>query len=274
MSVEDKIRRAEEIYNRRRENEERITNARVNVGNNIENTLVNKRLKKMITQIILCMTIYFVFYYIINNNNVFSEDIKIKCKEILSYDISFSEIYQKIAIEITTIKEKYQQMVKNPEQTENEEEDVKEEQINNEGIEESNQQIENQNIEDNKEVNEEIETKANQDENIGGPIEEIVNEEEKELTEEEQMAKDAQEIKEKISFIKPVNGITTSNFGWRNPTVSTVSKYHTGIDIGVPEGTIFVAAMEGTVELVSSVGDYRKSHKNNKWGCNDFICTL
>ena len=57
----------------------------------------------------------------------------------------------------------------------------------------------------------------------------------------------------------------TSRFGPRNPTTETVPKYHTGIDIAVPEGTVYVAAMEGTVELVSSEGDYRKSRKNNKW---------
>ena len=75
MSVEDKIRRAEEIYNRRRENEYRVSTTRVSVENN-ENTFVNKRLKKMIMQIILCMTIYFVFYYITNNNYTISADLK------------------------------------------------------------------------------------------------------------------------------------------------------------------------------------------------------
>ena len=60
MSVEDKIRRAEEIYNKRRENEYRVSTTRVSIENtrNNENTFVNKRLKTMIVQIILCMTIY------------------------------------------------------------------------------------------------------------------------------------------------------------------------------------------------------------------------
>ena len=89
------------------------------------------------------------------------------------------------------------------------------------------------------------------------------------------MEQDAQYVKSNFSFIKPLTtGTVTSRFGLRNPTTATVPKYHTGIDIGVPEGTVIVAAMEGTVELVSSVGDYRKSYKNNKWGRNDFICTL
>ena len=44
MSVEDKIRRAEEIYNRRRENEYRVSTTRVSVDNNKnrENTFINK----------------------------------------------------------------------------------------------------------------------------------------------------------------------------------------------------------------------------------------
>ena len=61
MSVEDKIRRAEEIYNRRRENEYKVTNTRVRVDNtkSKNNQNVNKRLKKMIIQIIVCMIILF-----------------------------------------------------------------------------------------------------------------------------------------------------------------------------------------------------------------------
>ena len=31
---------------------------------------------------------------------------------------------------------------------------------------------------------------------------------------------------------------------------------------------------ETNVELVSSQGDYRKPYKNNKWGCDDTICSL
>ena len=49
MSVEDKIRRAEEIYNRRRENEYRTTSARVRVDNTAKagnNQGINQRLKK------------------------------------------------------------------------------------------------------------------------------------------------------------------------------------------------------------------------------------
>lgn len=267
MSVEDKIRRAEEIYNRRRANEYRSTTTRVSVENNknIENRLVNKRLKKMIIQIVLCMIIYLTFYYIINNNYVFSEDFKTKCTKILSYDISFSEMYKKVSSQIILIKEKYQQEVDKIEKNKKETNALQEEQKNNEEIEESQQQIENQsseNVENNgTEVNEEVETKENSNENIGGTVEEIEktelnNGEKNELTEGEQMKKEAQEIKSKISFVKPVEGVITSDFGWRNPTVSTVSKYHTGIDIGAKEGTDIVSATNGKVILASSEGAY------------------
>ena len=268
MSVEDKIRRAEEIYNRRRENEYRVSTTRISVENN-ENTFVNKRLKKMIIQIILCMTIYFVFYYITNNNYTISADLKNKCREILSYDISLSEMYKKISKQVTSIKEKYQQMIENVEQDNNEKEEQGEKIDNEESQEqkvEGNGEVENQeqNVEqqnNGENVNEEVEPQGNMEENIGGPIEEIANaelkvEQEKKLTEEEQMKKDSEEIKEKISFIKPLEGIVTSNFGWRNPKSSTVSKYHTGIDVGTKEGTNIISATNGKVVLASSEGSY------------------
>lgn len=65
-------------------------------------------------------------------------------------------------------------------------------------------------------------------------------------------------------LVKPLEGEITSRYGLRNPTVPTVPKYHTGIDIAEVTGTVILAAMEGDVELVSSEGDLRKSCKNNK----------
>ena len=118
MSVEDKIRRAEEIYSRRRENEYKTTNTRVRVDNKTSelNHNINKRLSKMIIQIIICMLIYLIFYYIINNNYIFSEDFKNKCEEILSYDISFSEMYKNITQTITNMQQQYQEIIQNSKQ--------------------------------------------------------------------------------------------------------------------------------------------------------------
>lgn len=88
------------------------------------------------------------------------------------------------------------------------------------------------------------------------------------------MQVDAEYIKQNCSIIKPLEGEITSRYGIRNPTVQTVPKYHTGIDIARTIGTVIVSAMEGTVELVSSQGDLRKSRKNNKWRSVNSICSL
>ena len=71
-----------------------------------------------------------------------------------------------------------------------------------------------------------------------------------------QMEIDAQYIKANCSIIKPLEGEITSRFGMRNPTVPTVPKYHTGIDIARVVGTVIISAIEGDVEVVSSQGDY------------------
>ena len=67
---------------------------------------------------------------------------------------------------------------------------------------------------------------------------------------------DADKIKSSISFINPIEGRITSTFGWRNPTVSTVPKYHTGLDIAAVSGTVIKSATDGKVIMASSKGDY------------------
>ena len=86
MSVEEKIRRAEEIYEKRKNRIERPITA-VNLDNNKKDI---KLLKKMLIQILVCSCIYFMIYTINNSDYVFSEDFMKSAKEILSYDIQFS----------------------------------------------------------------------------------------------------------------------------------------------------------------------------------------
>ena len=93
MSVEEKIKRAEEIYNRRKgitTQETKTEKLHVN-----EEPKDVKLLKKMIIQIIICGIIYGTFYIIQNNQFIFSEDFLNKTKAILSYDTNFQEIYEK-----------------------------------------------------------------------------------------------------------------------------------------------------------------------------------
>ena len=282
MSVEDKIRRAEEIYNRRRENENRTTSARVSVdkNNDYDNKKLNKKLKKMIIQVIVCMLIYLTFHYVINNNYVFSEDFRKKCEEILAYDISFSKTYEAIVNWINTMHEKYQEIL--PQDSEEQEEnnvtqnqeiipqnsENQEENITTTNQENSQETTEEENIqteesiggggEDISEINVENQDKieASPENLLENQIQENTEITTETLTEEQQMQKDAEEIKAKINFIKPLVGTITSRFGWRNPEVSSVSKYHTGIDIAANEGTDIIAATKGKVILASSEGAY------------------
>lgn len=269
MSVEDKIRRAEEIYNRRRENEFKVGQVRrVEVNNDVTNQNINRKLKKMIVQIVICMLVYLVFHYATNSNNLFSEDFRKKCQEILEYDISFSETYKRVFNNITVLKERYEGILNKSEEENNVDKNLQqnEQESSNEIIQDSIQQKNEQSTE--KEIQETtnnltIEENNNQEqENIGGATVSVTQNSEEiaetteNLTEEEQMKKDAEYIKSKISFIKPLEGRITSVFGWRNPTVSTVSKYHTGIDIAANQGTDIISATSGKVVLSSSEGPY------------------
>ena len=85
---------------------------------------------------------------------------------------------------------------------------------------------------------------------------EVSKKKDEELTEQEQMEKEAKEIKKNISFIAPIKGRISSSFGWRNPTTSTVPKYHTGVDIAAVEGTKIKSATDGKVIMASYAGDY------------------
>jgi len=258
MSVEDKIRRAEEIYNRRHENEYKVTNTRVRVENAKEytNQNINRKLRKMIIQIVVCMLIYLSFNYIVKKDYIFSKDFKNKCEEILAYDISFSEMYKNISDIIIQIQQKYQKQEDNQEVKEEE----KTEEEGNKQNEEKQEEIKEETKEENNEKAEEsAQDNVQEAQNIGGAIvaenTEKVEENQK-LSEEEQMKKDAEEIKSKINFIKPLTGTITSLFGWRDSNSSIVSKYHTGIDIAAKEGTNIVSTTNGKVVLKSSEGAY------------------
>ena len=235
MSVEDKIRRAEEIYYRRKNIDMPIRQSVKTVKKkNI------KLFKKMIKQIIICLLIYSISYLIINNNYIFSEDFTQKAREILSKDINFSEIY----FNFLNVIKKEEQVVQNPgEQTES---PIPQEEI--------------QNNDENIGGAEELPIETEQ-------IVESVDTSEAETTQVEetpvlsQMEQDANYIKSTINFIKPVNGTISSMFGLRNPTTASVPKNHTGIDIAAVTGTRIVSATEGTVIYTSSKGDYGKHIK-------------
>ena len=231
MSIEEKIRKAEEIYARRQEGTQRKT-TKVTVNNEKKKDI--KLLKKMIIQIIVSLLIYLVIYIIQNNNYIFSEDFLKKTNEILSYDINFSEMYEKVKNSI--------------ENTIN--------QLKNNNKDGAIGGAEENFVEDNTIQENETENKDNTQENTQ-TSEESTNTE-KVLTQEEQ---EIASIKATTTFIKPIEGTISSRYGQREPTTNTVPKNHTGLDIAANMGTKIVSSTDGEVVLASEEGDYGKHLK-------------
>lgn len=252
MSVEDKIRRAEERYYKKREMEVPTSNT---VRNRRKEKKSIKLFGKMIKQIIICLLIYAVFYVVVNNNYIFSADFTNKAREILSQDINFTEIYSTITNKINVLLEKTKEEKQNQEETNNENQNGDE--------------IKQEDIQSNEEnIGGAVEELTNQEQNVENNIQEISDKttEDSVNTEENQpqlsqMEQDANFVKSTISFIKPVNGTISSQFGLRNPTTATVPKNHTGTDIAVNTGTKIISSTDGTVILASSQGDYGKHLK-------------
>lgn len=238
ISSEERIRRAEEIYNRRRmQTGVRVPTSRVNTTAKDKYRLY----KKLMLQIAICFVIYFIFYLIKNSNYIFSEDFINKTREILSYDINFGNIYNS-AIEYYNNNIKGQFIP------------ALEENVN--IVQDTNVEVTNEMQDENINVNSE------QQAGIGGGEDEALplNEQVKEASSQavvqlSQMEVDANEIKQNYSLILPLVGTVTSRYGPREGN-EIISSNHGGIDIGANEGTFFIAAMSGTVTKASGEGSY------------------
>ena len=97
ISVEEKIRRAEEIYARRQQGNSRQI-ATVNVNKKEKRDI--KLLKKMIIQLLVSCCIYLSVYAMQNSDYVFSKDFINKINELLSYDTNFGQLYENIKWQI------------------------------------------------------------------------------------------------------------------------------------------------------------------------------
>lgn len=237
LSAEEKIRRAEEIYERRRNGYNARNVATVNVSEKKNYSLF----KKMILQVLICLVIYFIFYLIQNSDYVFSEEVINRTKEVLSYDINIQAIYNEILNGINNLS---QGIVPNAEEQDN-------------NTIQQNSNMEN-NIDENAIGGAEIESavveavvvSAKESVNQGSINKDNIGQEQ------EVPLTDSEYIKAKYSFIKPIEGIVSSEFGLRNVDNPIVSKNHSGIDIAANMGTVIKAAMEGTVTISSTIGDY------------------
>ena len=229
MTVEERIRRAEEIYERRKRNEGLtvIHDEKDRKEKNEKKDI--KLLKKMLIQLLVCICIYLVIYTIQNKQYIFSEDFINKVNEIISYDIDFRKVYEDTKNYIMGIFSK-----------------------ENEG-ENQNEESNDTNIVEDTEINN----------GIGGAVEENVDEpqqaeETQSLSQEEQ---DILNVKNTTSFIKPVEGTISSIYGYRETATGNVPKDHTGTDIAAVTGTKIKSATDGQVVLVSEEGDYGKHIK-------------
>lgn len=251
ISSEERLRRAEEIYQRRKTANR--SGVRV-ASSSVNNTKTSPSLfKKMALQLAICAVIYIIFYLIKNTNYIFSEDVIAKTKELLSYDINFGNIYTQVTSFIEENKDKLvipglvqenqNEMQENTNQNEVQENETEKE---NQG-----QGTENK-IENINSITNEITNNGG----VGGA--EIQENQTDEKTKKTQMELDSEYMKQKCSFKLPLKGSVTSRYGAREKT-DIVSAYHYGIDIGANIGTAIYAAMEGTVTVVSSEGDYRKT---------------
>ena len=155
LSSEERIRRAEEIYQRRKmQSGVRVPTSNVNTQKNAE----YRMFKKLILQIIICLLIYFIFYLIKNSNYIFSENVINKTREFLSDDINFQNLYHQA-------REYYNNNIKQiMEGSQEETNEIVDEEINEISNEIINEQIENQTQKD---VNEEI-TNVQLGNGIGG----------------------------------------------------------------------------------------------------------
>jgi murein DD-endopeptidase MepM/ murein hydrolase activator NlpD len=224
MSVEEKIKKAEEIYKKRRQDSGR----QIPTVNLSESKKELKLFKKMLKQLLVCIIIYFTISTVYNNDYVFSEDFKNKTKELLSYDINFVELYENIKNEIN-------EFINNNEKNQNGEN--------------GQDTIEDNNVNKDEEVSNDA---------IGGAIEVEENSDSKQLSQAEQ---DIIDTINTTTFIKPIEGVISSKYGIRETATGNVPKNHTGIDIAANLGTRIKSSTNGEVVLASEEGDYGKHLK-------------
>jgi len=263
ISQEERIRRAEEIYSRRRYNNRygeslyRSGETRNRYQPQETRKIKGKMINKMIIQMIVCVIIYTCIYMLQYSNYLFSKDMVEKTKEVLSYDISIENLYNKSNEFFSNLQKKFNWGVNN-EQNDNvnvEAQDQNTEETNIENSNAESSEANNENV-DNSEISQnDASTEVTNNDTtqlaVGG-VDETQQEEEK--SQEEQ---DIEYVKQNVSIIWPIKGVITSRFGNRTPT-EIVTANHKGLDIAGNTGDNIVSAMDGTVVQYSEEGDYGK----------------
>lgn len=257
ISQEERIRRAEEIYNRRKLRYSEIYNKKILKpnGNEYRNESLKSRLiKKILIQIAVCMMIYLGLYALVNYDNIFSENIQTKINDFLSYDVSIEKMFDTINDFFKSDANLFFFL--------NGKENVEEksqEKNNTENLENNQVEKNDENKEPKEDYNNNIENSDNNEGNINETLDGIGGAETEQIVVDTRSQEeiDADYIKNNYGIIWPVNGVITSRYGPRTPT-DIVTANHYGLDIGANIGTPIVAAMDGTVAIASSYGEYGK----------------
>ena len=267
ISQEERIRRAEEIYSRRRYNNRyeeslyRSGETRNRYQPQETRKIKGKMINKMIIQMIVCVIIYTCIYMLQYSNYLFSKDMVDKTKEVLSYDISIENLYNKSNEIFLNLQKKFNWGVNN-EQNDNVNEEAQDQNTEETNIENSNaessentSEANNENVDNSKISQNDASTEVTNNDTtqlaVGGADE---TQQEEEKSQEEQ---DIEYVKQNVSIIWPIKGVITSRFGNRTPT-EIVTANHKGLDIAGNMGDNIVSAMDGTVVQYSEEGDYGK----------------
>ena len=262
ISDEERIRRAEDVLERRRNLDYGPSNDSTDKNQN------NKMVKKMFIQALVCLCIYCGVYYIKNTGNENFNSMVATIKDTLNYDVNFKQIYDNLCAEIQKININSTETNVNNINTDSdgneliEDKDGKSETEND--IQDDGVQKNNEGVDSDKSVSSE----ENEMLGIGGAFDE--NNTSEPLNYELQMQIDADYIKHKLNMMNPLEiGVITSGFGSREAS-NVVSGNHKGIDLGAPTGSIIVAAADGNVVEASSQGDFGKHLKIQ----NDDVTTI
>jgi len=250
LSQEERIRRAEEIYFNRRMERKRPEAIPQKQTRRASSTL----LKKMLLQIGISFLIYFMVYLIKGNDYAFSGQVLQGLEQFLNTEFDWGQTWQVVQEQASNFHEKVNSFgVEKPQQeeeiippAEEPEEKPKEEEKPEEAVE---TKPESEPEPEPEAVSEEAEENG-----VGGGSEESQD------TNLSQMELDAKFIKENYTLQLPLEGRISSHFGARTPT-EIISANHCGTDIAAIAGTEVKSMMDGTVTMVSEVGDYGKHIK-------------
>ncbi len=259
ISDEERIRKAEDILERRKNTDLRIS------SNSFVKEKSNLKVRKMLIQILICLIIYCGIYYIKNSKNEKFNGFIGNINNALEHDVDFKSVYNKVCAiynSISVQKNKSNEPIDNNSNKElnntTSEGAVTDNSVNNVSIENVDNSesvsIQNQNDVSSTNDNNISQTDTNiTPMGIGG---ESDSGDDNTLIDNSQMSKDAGYILSKMELINPLEqGIVTSKYGHRNST-SIVSQNHKGIDLGANTGSTIVSASDGKVIEASSQGDF------------------